>query len=124
MRGYSNYLSDVMVIARPIGIPTGLYPLKLSKYKTRYAILLLGDMQIGFCKYRQYLRAASEVIMKKTLHIILTIVIMLIVSRFAVRIVDATVQIDGKIFALSLFLAAVNALIVIVSYKLYKYRNR
>ena len=62
--------------------------------------------------------------MKKTLQIIATIVIMLIVSRFVVRIVDATVQIDGNIFMLALFLIAVNALIGVVSYKLYKVINK
>ena len=61
---------------------------------------------------------------KRTLHVILTIAIMLIVSRFAVRIVDATVQIDGNILALALFLLAVNVLIGTVSYKLYKIINR
>lgn len=58
--------------------------------------------------------------MKRTLYLILTIVVMLIVSRFAVRIVDATVQIDGNMIALSLFLLTLNMLIGIVSYRLYR----
>ena len=58
--------------------------------------------------------------MKKGLHIFLTILVMLIVSRFAVRIVDATVQIDGNIPVLVLFLIVVNALIGVVSYFIYR----
>ena len=44
---------------------------------------------------------------------------MLIVSRFVIRIVDATVQIDDDIGLLLLLLAAVNAVIGLISYKLY-----
>ena len=58
--------------------------------------------------------------MKKGLHIFLTILVMLIVSRFAVRIVDATVQIDGNIPVLVLFLIVVNALIGVISYFIYR----
>lgn len=61
--------------------------------------------------------------LKKEIYIIVTIVIMLIVSRFAVRIVDATVQIDGNYFVLSLFLIAVNAVIGILGCKLYRLSN-
>ena len=62
----------------------------------------------------------SEVVMKKALHIILTIVIMMIVSTFAVRLVDATVQIDDNVFVLSLFLIVVNVVIGMISYRLYR----
>lgn len=58
--------------------------------------------------------------MKKTSYIVLTVMIMLIVSRFAIRIVDATVQIDGNIFMLAVFLIAVNVAIGAISCKLYK----
>ena len=44
---------------------------------------------------------------------------MLIVSRFVIRIVDATVQIDDDIGLLLLLLAAVNAVIGLISYELY-----
>ena len=66
------------------------------------------------------MRMKSEVVMKKILHIILTIVIMVIASGFAVRLVDTTVQIDDNIFVLSLFLIAVNVVIGMISYKLYR----
>ena len=39
--------------------------------------------------------------MKKTVFIITTVLIMLISSRFVIRIVDATVQIDNDIGSLS-----------------------
>lgn len=61
-----------------------------------------------------------EVVMKKTLHILLTLVIMLTVSRYAVRLVDATVQIDDNILVLSLFLIVVNVVVGIISYNLYR----
>ena len=43
---------------------------------------------------------------------------MLIVSRFVVRIVDATVQIDNDIGMLILLLIIVNAAIGVVGYKI------
>jgi hypothetical protein len=52
------------------------------------------------------------------------IAIMLIVSRFVVRIVDATVQIDNDIGMLLLLLALVNAVIGFVGYKLYQAAKR
>ena len=57
--------------------------------------------------------------MKKPAYIIITCIVMLIVSRFVIRIVDATVQIDDDIGLLLLLLAAVNAVIGLISYKLY-----
>ena len=67
----------------------------------------------------------SEKQMKKYLHIILTIMIMLIVSRFLVRIVDATVQIGDDIGTLILLLAITNVIIVTISYLVYrKYKRK
>ena len=57
--------------------------------------------------------------MKKAIHITVTLVIMLVVSRFLIRITDATVQIDDDIGLLLLLLEAVNAVIGLISYKLY-----
>ena len=45
---------------------------------------------------------------------------MLIVSRFVVRIVDATVQIDNDISMLLLLLLLVNAAIAFVGYRIYR----
>ena len=58
--------------------------------------------------------------MKKTIYILSTFAMMLIVSRFVVRIVDATVQIDNDIGLLLLLLVLVNAAIGFVGYKLYQ----
>ena len=58
--------------------------------------------------------------MKKTVFILSTLAIMLIVSRFIVRIVDATVQIDDDIGLLLLLLLLVNTAIGLVGYKLYR----
>jgi len=52
-----------------------------------------------------------------------TFVVMLIVSRFLIRIVDSTVQIDDDIGILVLMLIVVNAAIGIGSYMLYRYFN-
>ena len=57
--------------------------------------------------------------MKKTVFVLSTLAIMLIVSRFIVRIVDATVQIDDDI-GLLLLLLLVNTGIGLVGYKLYR----
>ncbi|MDO4973798.1 MAG: hypothetical protein Q4E38_06285 [Eubacteriales bacterium] len=58
--------------------------------------------------------------MKKTVYVLSTLAIMLIVSRFIVRIVDATVQIDDDIGLLLLLLLLVNTVIGLVGYKLYR----
>ena len=58
--------------------------------------------------------------MKKVLHSTVTIIIMLIASRFLIRIVDATVQIDDDIGVLVVLLAAINAAIGVISYLVYR----
>ena len=58
--------------------------------------------------------------MKKILHIAVTVVIMLVVSRFIVRIIDATVQIDNDIGMLLLLLLLVNAVIGWIGCRLYR----
>ena len=62
--------------------------------------------------------------MRKTYHVIITIFVMLVASRFAIRIVDATVQIDDDITVLLVRLTAVNAAIGVCSYMLYRKRQR
>ena len=58
--------------------------------------------------------------MKKAGFILATIAVMLVVSRFIVRIVDATVQIDNDAGMLLLLLVLVNAGIGAAGYKLYQ----
>ena len=58
--------------------------------------------------------------MKKVLHFTVTIIIMLTASRFLIRIVDATVQIDDDIGVLVVLLAAINAVIGVISYLVYR----
>ena len=58
--------------------------------------------------------------MKRVVYIAVTIMIMLIVSRFLVRIIDATVQIDDDIGVLVVLLAAINAVIGVISYLVYR----
>ena len=62
--------------------------------------------------------------MKKGLYITVTLVIMLAVSRFIIRITDATVQIDDDIGILLLLVAGVDALIGLISYRIWQKRNR
>ena len=59
--------------------------------------------------------------MRKILHLTITILIMLVVSRFVVRLVDATVQIDDDIGLLILLLMILNAGIAGLS--LYAFRR-
>ncbi len=58
--------------------------------------------------------------MKKTVFIITTVLIMLISSRFVIRIVDATVQIDNDIALLIILLIVLNVVIGMLSRFLYK----
>lgn len=62
--------------------------------------------------------------MKKAIHITVTLVIMLVVSRFLIRITDATVQIDDDIGILLLLVAGMDALIGLISYRIWQKRNR
>ena len=62
--------------------------------------------------------------MKEGLHITATLVIMLVVSRFLIRITDATVQIDDDVGILLLLVAGVDALIGLTSYRIWQKRNR
>ena len=57
--------------------------------------------------------------MKKTVFIITTVLIMLISSRFVIRIVDATVQIDNDIALLIILLIVLNVVIGMLSRFLY-----
>ena len=57
--------------------------------------------------------------MKKTVCILSTLAVMLVVSRFVIRIVDATVQIDNDIGLLLLLLLLVNAMIGWIGWRLY-----
>ena len=57
--------------------------------------------------------------MKKSIFPVATILVMLIVSRFIVRIVDATVQIDNDVGMLVLLLILVNAVIGFISCRIY-----
>ena len=61
---------------------------------------------------------------RKTAFVAATLIIMLIVSRFVIRIVDATVQIGDDITVLLLLLAVVNTAIGECSYTLYQKMKR
>ena len=58
--------------------------------------------------------------MKKAIFIITTVFIMLITSRFVIRIVDATVQIDNDIALRIILLIVLNVVIGMLSRFLYK----
>ena len=62
-------------------------------------------------------RIVGENEMRRTVHIVITALIMLVVSRFMVRIVDATVGIDQDFGILVLFLIIVNTLIGFIAYR-------
>ncbi len=58
--------------------------------------------------------------MRKWVHIAVTVFCMLALSRFLVRLIDATVQIDSDIGMLVLALLLLNAAIGFASHKLYR----
>ena len=62
--------------------------------------------------------------MKKLAYIISTVFIMLVISGFIIRIIDAAVQIDDDIGILILFLVILNSVIGFLSYTLYKKISR
>lgn len=61
--------------------------------------------------------------LRRVLHVTMTLVVMLVVSRFLIRIVDATVQIDDDLGMLVLMLVMVNAAIAVVSYRMHRARG-
>ncbi|MBR3344604.1 MAG: hypothetical protein IKG34_10450 [Solobacterium sp.] len=58
--------------------------------------------------------------MKRNLYIIAAVLVMLGVSRMAVRIIDATVGIDDDALLLAVFLAVMNLILAWISRKLYR----
>ena len=60
---------------------------------------------------------------RRAVHIAATIVVMLIVSRFLIRIVDSTVQIDDDMGILAFMLIVVNTAIGSGSYMIYRHFN-
>lgn len=58
--------------------------------------------------------------MRKIIYVTITILIMLVVSRFVIRLVDATVQIDDDIGLLILLLVILNAGIVGLSVYIFR----
>ena len=58
--------------------------------------------------------------MRKIIHVTITILIMLVVSRFVIRLVDATVQIDDDFGLLILLLVILNAGIVGLSVYIFR----
>ncbi|MBQ6367943.1 MAG: hypothetical protein IJJ30_05305 [Erysipelotrichaceae bacterium] len=57
---------------------------------------------------------------KKAIYSVTTILIMVITSRFLIRVVDATVQIDEDIGLLIILLIVLNTAIGTAGYRLYK----
>ncbi|MBO6041416.1 MAG: hypothetical protein J6P58_09395 [Oscillospiraceae bacterium] len=62
--------------------------------------------------------------MKKSLFVLAVAAVMLIVSRFVVRIVDATVGIDDDAWVLALLLVTVNAAIGYLAYRIRRRRGK
>ena len=63
--------------------------------------------------------------MKKGAYIAITVLSMLIVSRFVIRIIDATLPIEGAVWlALLGGVVGVNVFIGCVSYRLYKRKKK
>ncbi len=58
--------------------------------------------------------------MKRNTYIIVTVLVMLGITRMAVRIIDATVGIDDDVLLLAVFLAVMNLILAWISRKLYR----
>lgn len=62
--------------------------------------------------------------MKNAFHIAFTLLIMLMVSRFIIRIIDATVQIDDDIGLLVILIVIIDSLIGFISFKILKAKQK
>ena len=58
--------------------------------------------------------------MKRNTYIFVTVLVMLGITRMAVRIIDATVGIDDDVLLLAVFLAVMNLILAWISRKLYE----
>lgn len=58
--------------------------------------------------------------MKRNTYIFVTVLVMLGITRMAVRIIDATVGIDDDVLLLAVFLAVMNLILAWISWKLYR----
>ncbi|MDO5121631.1 MAG: hypothetical protein Q4D46_06060 [Erysipelotrichaceae bacterium] len=58
--------------------------------------------------------------MKRNTYIFVTVLVMLGITRMAVRIIDATVGIDDDVLLLAVFLAVMNLILAWISRKLYR----
>ena len=58
--------------------------------------------------------------MKWNTYIFVTVLVMLGITRMAVRIIDATVGIDDDVLLLAVFLAVMNLILAWISRKLYR----
>ncbi|MCR5448661.1 MAG: hypothetical protein K6F23_04630 [Solobacterium sp.] len=58
--------------------------------------------------------------MKRNTYILVTVLVMLGITRMAVRIIDATVGIDDDVLLLAVFLAVMNLILAWISRKLYR----
>ena len=58
--------------------------------------------------------------MKRNTYIFVTVLVMLGITRMAVRIIDATVGIDDDVLLLAVFLAVINLILAWISRKLYR----
>lgn len=58
--------------------------------------------------------------MNRNLYIVAAVLVMLGITRMAVRIIDATVGIDDDVLLLAVFLAVMNLILAWISRKLYR----
>ncbi len=58
--------------------------------------------------------------MKRNTYIFVTVLVMLGITRMAVRIIDATAGIDDDVLLLAVFLAVMNLIFAWISRKLYR----
>ena len=58
--------------------------------------------------------------MKRNTYIFVTVLVMLGITRMAVRIIDATAGIDDDVLLLAVFLAVMNLILAWISRKLYR----
>lgn len=58
--------------------------------------------------------------MKRNIYVFATVLVMLGITRMAVRIIDATVGIDDDVLLLAVFLAVMNLILAWISRKLYR----
>ena len=85
--------------------------------------LINGQFLQRICLFSYTMKIRKKLTMNRNVHIIITVILILIASRFAVRIADAVGKISSFTDVLMLVIPVI-AVTGMISYAVYRYRSK